>query len=95
MPTHQPILQPTHAISPSVVAPLLTDLIPSLFQVLANCVSGLYCSAIGAAFPQSPGAACLLGVVTMLVSITLSGLNLNHETLPQGLQWLPKLSFCS
>jgi len=74
---------------------LPTFLLFQITLVLANCVSGLYCSAIGAAFPQSPGAACLLGVVTMLVSITLSGLNLNHQTLPQGLRWLPKISFCS
>jgi len=31
----------------------------------------------------------------MLFSTTLSGLELNHETLPPALKWLPKLSFCS
>lgn len=69
-----------------------------LFQLtlaLANVAAGLYCSAIGTALPGAPGAAALLAIVTMLISTTLSGLELNLQTLPSYLAWLPRLSFCS
>ena len=63
-----------------------------LIVALANLNAGLLCSAIGLALHRSPGAATLLAVVVMLLTVIWGSLQVSTDCLHAVLRWVP---FCS
>ena len=62
-------------------------------SALASADSALLCTAVSAFAPRHTGAAMLVSTVLMLGCLLLSGLNLNLDALPEGVRWLPDISF--
>lgn len=70
-------------------APLFFKFI--LILVLFNLAAAAICLFIGVVFKDG-GVANLVGSLVMLFSLLFAGLLLNHDAIPQGAQWLQKVS---